>query len=372
MAGPLLRETDIRSGYQVTSFRGQLPYALAIAIFGVLNGALIATVGAATGLSSPWWMLLVAPVGNLACGLVAAIVLRFFGTAAMRRFPTLPPPVVLSGLSGVAVLAAFFPIWFVLSPFLVGPVLWKWTATWVPLIALATTAAVLLVFSIYASINARLRASFAELERRRGLERFLASEAVERVLAGDTLALGGERRVVTVLFADLRSSTELADTLVPTDLVEYLNRYVGAMAESVFENGGMLDKFLGDGLMAIFGVMDEPTAGALPAVQTARTIRGRFATLNEGQPEPVRFGIGIHTGEVVLGAVGISRRSDCTAVGDTVNTASRLEGLCKRFEVDCILSEATASRLNGTVPLRRLGPSVVRGKSQPIILLTLG
>jgi hypothetical protein len=129
MAGPLLRETDIRSGYQVTSFRGQVPYALAIAIFGVLNGALIATVGAATGLSSPWWMLLVAPVGNLACGLVAAIVLRLFGTAAMRRFPTLPPPVVLSGLSGVAVLAAFFPIWFVLSPFLVGPVLWKWTAT---------------------------------------------------------------------------------------------------------------------------------------------------------------------------------------------------------------------------------------------------
>jgi adenylate cyclase len=240
------------------------------------------------------------------------------------------------------------------------------------LIALATTAAVLLVFSIYASINARLRASFAELERRRGLERFLASEAVERVLAGDSLALGGERRVVTVLFADLRSSTELADTLVPTDLVEYLNRYVGAMAESVFENGGMLDKFLGDGLMAIFGVMDEPTAGALPAVQTARAIRGRFATLNECQPEPVRFGIGIHTGEVVLGAVGISRRSDFTAVGDTVNTASRLEGLCKRFEVDCILSEATASRLNGTVPLRRLGPSVVRGKSQPIILLTLG
>ena len=343
MAGPLLRETDIRSGYQLTSFRGQLPYALAIAVFGVLSGALIATVGAGTGLPSPWWMLLVAPVGNLACALVAAIVLRLFGGAAMRRFPTVPPPVVLSVLSGVAVLAAFFPIWFVLSPFLVGPVLWKWTATWVPLIALATTAAVLLVFSIYARINARLRASFAELERRRGLERFLASEAVERVLAGDSLALGGERRVVTVLFADLRSSTELADTLVPTDLVEYLNRYVGAMAESVFENGGMLDKFLGDGLMAIFGV----------------------------KPEPVRFGIGIHTGEVVLGAVGISRRSDFTAVGDTVNTASRLEGLCKRFEVDCILSEATASRLNGTVPLRRLGPSAVPGKSQPIILLTL-
>jgi adenylate cyclase len=278
--------------------------------------------------------------------------------------------VVLSAISGVAVLAAFFPIWFVLSPFLVGPVLWTWTGTWVPVIALATTAAVLLVFSIYARLNAHLHASFVELERRRGLERFLASEAVERVLAGDTLAVAGERRIVTVLFADLRSSTRLADTMLPADLVEYLNRYVGAMAEAVFASGGMLDKFLGDGLMAIFGVMEEPTAGAAPAVRAALAIRQRFASLNIGRDEPVRFGIGIHTGEVVLGAVGISRRSDFTAVGDTVNTASRLEAPCKRFGVDCILSEATATRLSEAVSLRPLGPWTLRGKSRPLTLLT--
>jgi adenylate cyclase len=371
MAGPLLRETDIRSSYPLTSFRTQLPYAAAIIIFGVLSGALIATAGAATGLAAPWWMLLVAPTGNLACGLVAAIALRWFGNAAMYRFPNLPPAVVLSTLSGVAVLAAFFPIWFLLSPFLIGPVLWDWTGTWVPAIALGTTVAVLAVFSVYARLNAHLLASFAELERRRGLERFLASETVERVLAGDTLALAGERRVVTVLFADLRGSTRLADTMLPADVVEHLNRYVGAMAESVFAHGGMLDKFLGDGLMAIFGVMDEPTAGAMPAVRAALTIRQRLALLNEGRTEPVRFGIGIHTGEVVLGAVGISRRTDFTAVGDTVNTASRLEGLCKRFGVDCILSDTTASRLNESVALRSLGPAAVRGKARPMPLLTL-
>jgi adenylate/guanylate cyclase family protein len=276
MAPPLLRRTDIRSGYQLTSFGAQLPYAVAIVIFGLLSGAVIAAVGVATGLSAPGWMLLVAPAGNLACGMVAAVVLRIFGNTAMSRFPDLPPAVVLSAISGVAVLAAFFPIWFVLSPLLVGPVLWTWTGTWVPVIALATTGAVLLVFSIYARLNEHLHASFAELERRRGLERFLASEAVERVLAGDALAVAGERRIVTVLFADLRSSTRLAETMLPADLVEYLNRHVGAMAEAVFASGGMLDKFLGDGLMAIFGVMEEPTAGAAPAVRAALAIRQRL------------------------------------------------------------------------------------------------
>ena len=227
-----------------------------------------------------------------------------------------------------------------------------------------------------AAVVLALGAIFVELDRRRGLERFLPAPLVERVVAGDALRVAGERRVVTVLFADLRDSTAIAEKLPAEAVVGFLNTYVGALARSVFAQGGMLDKFLGDGLMAIFGILPDPSHGAAAAARALEEMRRSMGALNDvrqrqGQP-PVGFGVGINTGEVVLGAVGIAERSDFTAVGDTVNTAARLQDLCKHFEVDCVLSAATADRLLAAgIEVHQLGEAAIRGRVEPIQVATL-
>jgi adenylate cyclase len=230
---------------------------------------------------------------------------------------------------------------------------------------------------MFVAVVLALGALFLELDRRRGLERFLPAEVVERVVAGDAVRLAGERRTVTVLFADLRGSTVLAEQMTPVEVVALLNEYVGMFARCVFAHGGMLDKFLGDGLMAIFGVVDDPTQGADAAVRTALDIRRQVAGLNEARradgQTPIGFGVGIHTGEVVLGAVGIPQRSDYTAIGDTVNTASRLQGLTRDLDVDILLSSQTAGRLlDAGFDLRDLGEVTVPGRKQAVRVLALG
>ena len=221
-----------------------------------------------------------------------------------------------------------------------------------------------------------LGALFLELDRRRGLERFLPPTVVERVIQGDPLRLEGERQTVTILFADLRGSTALAEKLAPEEIVAVLNTYLRVMAKAVLDAGGILDKFLGDGLMAIFGAMGDPTHGAPAAARAAIDMRAKLTALNaerQTRGEPVvRFGVGVHTGDVVLGAVGLPERSDYTAIGDTVNTASRMESLTKEFQVDAVFSSETASRLDGDgATLRPLGEAVVRGKSAAMKVFTL-
>jgi class 3 adenylate cyclase len=231
------------------------------------------------------------------------------------------------------------------------------------------------VLMLAASVTA-LGAIFIELDRRRGLERFLPPTVVERVIQGDPLRLLGERQTVTILFADLRGSTALAETLAPEQVVGVLNTYLRVMARCVLDAGGILDKFLGDGLMAIFGAMGDPSHGAPQAASAALAMRERLTALNaerEARGEPVvRFGVGLHTGDVVLGAVGLPERSDYTAIGDTVNTAARMESLTKEFHVDAVLSEQTAEHLDGgRADLRPLGEAMVRGKAAALRVFTL-
>src|SRR4051812_14218306 len=140
-----------------------------------------------------------------------------------------------------------------------------------------------------------LGALFIELDRRRGLERFLPPNVVERVIQGDPLRLEGERQTVTILFADLRGSTALAERLAPEAIVAVLNTYLRVMARAVLDSGGILDKFLGAGLMAIFGAMGDPTHGATAATRAATLMRQRLTTLNaeratRGEPV-VQFGV---------------------------------------------------------------------------------
>jgi len=240
-----------------------------------------------------------------------------------------------------------------------------WTLSWWEYHALMFAATVL-----------ALGALFLELDRRRGLERFLPPTVVERVIGGDPLRLEGERQTVTILFADLRGSTALAEKLSPEQVISVMNAYLRVMARSVIDAGGILDKFTGDGLMAIFGAMGAPAHGAPAAARAALAIRSNITTLNaerarSGEPV-VQFGVGIHTGDVVLGAIGLPDRSDYTAIGDAVNTASRMETLTKEYKVDAVLSAATAGHLQDDgLELRSLGEAQVRGKSETVSIFTL-
>jgi adenylate cyclase len=227
------------------------------------------------------------------------------------------------------------------------------------------------------AVVASLFALFVELDRRRGFERFVSPAVVDRVMSGETIRLGGERRTVTILFGDLRGSTALAEKLAPDEVVGVLNTYVGAMAQCVFDQGGILDKFLGDGLMAIFGVLPDASHGAAAAARTAQAIAVAIGEINTDRQargdQSVGFGVGIHTGDVVLGAVGLPRRSDYTAIGDTVNTASRLESLCKEYHVESVLSTDVVALLDpAAFPLRRLGSAAIRGKEHDLEVFTLG
>lgn len=291
--------------------------------------------------------------------LLAATVVLLFGFAAMRQgadYARTRLP-----LQGALAASFVFLAQAQVSQFL-GP---TWTPSWWEYHALMAVAAFL-----------ALGALFLELDRRRGLERFLPPTVVERVIQGDPLRLEGERQTVTILFSDLRGSTALAERLAPEEVVAVINAYLRAMARAVIDNGGILDKFTGDGLMAIFGAMGGADHGAAAATRAALAIRESVNALNaeratRGDPV-VRFGVGMHTGDVVLGAVGLPERSDFTAIGDTVNTAARMESLTKEFSVDSVLSERTAEALDGgAAALAPLGDAQVRGRAASIRVFTL-
>lgn len=175
---------------------------------------------------------------------------------------------------------------------------------------------------------------------------------------------------MTVLFADLRDSTTLAESMPSEEVVLFLNDYVRAMARAVFAHDGMLDKFLGDGLMAIFRVLDHDDDGAVAAEQ----MRDELQTVNALRGgTPIRFGVGVNTGTVVLGSIGIARRSDFTAVGDTVNTAARLQEPTKEFGEEIVPSAGTVEWLPSEgFRLRKLGNAPIRGRREAVELYTVG
>lgn len=218
--------------------------------------------------------------------------------------------------------------------------------------------------------NARSHQELARrVVERRALERFLSSAIVERILASpDEISLGGESQTATIVFTDIRSFTPMAERMEPHQVVELLNEYFTEMTDLIFENGGTLDKYLGDGILAIFGAPLARPDDAARSVKTAIEMQRAIVQLNAGWQArgqaPLRVGIGINTGTVTAGNIGSTKRMDYTVIGDAVNVASRL---CSKASGGQILvSGPTYAALGDGLSAKKLKPILVKGKETPV------
>jgi adenylate cyclase len=182
----------------------------------------------------------------------------------------------------------------------------------------------------------------------------------------------GEKRAVTILFSDLRGFTGLSENRDPAQVVSLLKTYFEAMCAVVDRHGGIVNKFLGDGLMALFGAPLESADATLQAARAALSMVGEVERLRQecGLPE-LDLRIGIHTGEAVLGLIGSRERSEYTAIGDVVNLASRLEGLNKEFGTRILVSDTVQHALSGVARFRALGEARVKGREKPVAVAEL-
>lgn len=206
---------------------------------------------------------------------------------------------------------------------------------------------------------------------------------MKEILAGNVQLGAGKRQRVCVLFADIRGFTARSEKSSPEDIIELLNGYFAQMTEAIHKHGGVVDKFIGDGIMAFFGApqaLEHPQRKALEAAQEMLLRLHSFnSALAARNIEPVAIGIGIHAGEVVLGYIGSEARHEYTAIGDTVNAASRLEGMTKTLGYPVVCSAAVAEAVPGSAELADLGEQSVRGHApmhlfgwRPAILEKLG
>ncbi|MDX6528362.1 MAG: adenylate cyclase [Blastocatellia bacterium] len=220
--------------------------------------------------------------------------------------------------------------------------------------------------------NVRAHERLAKEEvARANYSRFLPEYVVKQMLENpESFKLGGVLQTITVLFADIRGFTRISEHAPPEKIVQLLNRYFSAMTDIIFAHGGTLDKYLGDGLMALFGAPTVTAKDAANAIAAAVAMQRRMLSINdelreEGFPE-VGIGIGLHTGEVTVGYIGSERRSEYTAIGDAVNTASRLESNAKAGEI--LVSEVTAKAAHSRFQLAAREPISVKNREQPVPL----
>jgi adenylate cyclase len=186
--------------------------------------------------------------------------------------------------------------------------------------------------------------------------------------------LHGAEREIVILFGDLRSFTQLSEKKLPYDLVFLLNRYFAETGHAVEAAGGRIDKFIGDGVMALFGLDSGVEAGCREALAAARDMSERMETLNRALihdlPEPLRIGIGIHTGPAIVGEMGYGTAVSITAVGDSVNTASRVEGLTKTYACELVISEAVALRAGVDLGAAARHEIEIRGRVEGLVVRT--
>ena len=207
------------------------------------------------------------------------------------------------------------------------------------------------------------------MQLQRQFERFVPADVVERLTdAGDVFAPA--RRHVTIMFADLRGFTAMCDRLDPAVTVTILNDYFRHMIQAITRHHGQVTELVGDGLLALFGALETNPWQGRDAVLAALDMRAELEAYNtqlraRGMSE-LRFGIGIHSGEVVAGVIGTGGLSKFSVTGDPINVASRIEGLTRHFEVDLLITAEIRRTLDDRFHVRAMPPALVKGKAEPI------
>ena len=195
--------------------------------------------------------------------------------------------------------------------------------------------------------------------------RFVTPQIADAIMAHNP-ALGGENTEVTILFADIRSYTTICEKLSPAQVIKFLNHYFSHMVKAIEKHRGIVNQFVGDGIMAVFGAPVKQKDHAAKALAAARDMLDELELFNQRHRpglDPISIGIGINTGPVVAGIIGTERRMEYRVVGDAVNLASRVEGLNKKFGTKVLVSSFTRKALPPEAPMRPLGPVKVKGKS---------
>jgi adenylate cyclase len=301
---------------------------------------------------------------------------------AMRRVPI---AVTLGLIAVLAAIPAFFVVASrsILRPMLIGmATMLAFTAicflayrysTWI------TMASPLLVtlFSFGGNTVYKYLTVDRELSRTRGtLERYVSPQLVRYVMDNlDTFRFDGEKRKLTIFFSDVRGFTTLTEKSDPVVLLKQLNEYLEAMTDIVFRYDGIVDKFIGDGLMAHWGAFTPDRPNAMLAARASLDMMAKLHELNvgwaaAGLPE-LDIGIGINTGEVIFGNVGTGKKVDFTAIGDGVNLAARLEGANKEYHTHIIVSQATREELGDAAEVTPLGSITVKGKTVGVEIFEL-
>lgn len=221
----------------------------------------------------------------------------------------------------------------------------------------------------------RQHAVVRRVQERDAFARFLPAPLVEKLGRDGGASLGGEEGEATVLFADIRGFTTLSSGMSAADVVKMLNEYFTEMVEEVFAHHGVLDKFIGDGLCAAFPTAVTGENAAEQALRCAQAMLRRLEKLNEkrvarGEP-PLAIGIGLHTGSVMCGNIGSPLRLEYTHIGDTVNTASRIEGLTKDLHTALLASSTTMERAGAGFTFIDKGTLPVKGRPEPVHVFAL-
>ena len=309
---------------------------------------------------------------------------------ALRTVQPIPRVALGLFLTFVLVVLAFRNRWYIAiavyvalaaCTFLIAVLLFSQAHLWLPFVSTEASLLIALPAGLgYRSVEERRLKNRMEAERGQlmGLfERYVSADVAAEIWKNrDTIALAGEERVATILFSDIRSFTAMTCGVPSQQVLAWLNRYLTAMDEVIKENRGFLNKFIGDGIMVVFGapLSEGPREDACRAVRCALEMLAGVEKWNATKPsgEPhLKIGIGIHTGQVTAGNVGSPNRLEYSVIGDTVNLASRLEALTKEFKTSLVLSPATWEHIQEQFPTVSLGDAQVRGFTNAIPLYTV-
>ena len=205
---------------------------------------------------------------------------------------------------------------------------------------------------------------------------YLSGDLLDQLIENpEALALGGEKKELSILFSDIRGFTTMSESMDPVSLIKLLNRYFTPMTNAVIDNGGMLDKYIGDAVMAFFNApvsidkhADASCTSALQMIEQLDILNEKL--ISEGI-DPIYIGIGINTAEVVVGNMGSDTRFNYTVIGDGVNLASRVEGLTKNYGVNILITEFTVEKISDTFIYRKIEPVKVKGKDEAVLLYEL-